>query len=595
MTEKNALPEVVDKTEAEIEEIIQLIRDSNLKDATKKFVIKCIQLAIWFPLQLEQKNISLSRLRRLIFGKGYHRDDTSTNNKGDEGDEANNSEESDKDTSPIDKNTPTSSDKAEDSSTKEIITSSTTPSDEETNTDSKPKKTGHGRMPHTVYKNADEITLSIDSLQAGDPCPQECSGTLSKYRPGVLIRIKGQNIAKVLRYHIEKLRCSLCGYLYTAELPSDIGKEKYDPSFKAMLAILKYFVAIPFYRQENFQKSLGFPLPDSTQWNLIEKLAGYCYVIFEALKIYAANGEVIHNDDTRLKILEVIQEIKAGHIENDRVGMFTTGVIAEHEGHKIALFLNGTQHAGENLEDILKNRRPEKPLIIQMCDASNNNIPKSIKTILCNCLSHGFRKFDELIDYFPEECLIIMKALGQVYKYDADTKEMDKHARLSYHKEHSAPVMEALLSYMSKLLDEHLVEPNSELGKAIRYMQKHWPELTKFLSVAGAPIDNNIVERALKIAIRNRKSAMFYRTRYSAGIGGMLTSLIYTAHLADENPHDYLIALQEYQDEILKSPQKWFPWNYKKTLQTILHEEEDASKIANPQAHSPPEDHLAAV
>lgn len=144
---------------------------------------------------------------------------------------------------------------------------------------------------------------------------------------------------------------------YRAEIPPDIGTEKYDESFKAILALMKYYIAVPFYRQENFQRMLNFPLSDATQWNLIENLAGYCYAPFNLLKQYAANSTVIHNDDTKLRILEVIKQIKSGDIK-ERTGMYTTGVIANYEDHQIALFMNGRQHSGENVRDLLKLRDP---------------------------------------------------------------------------------------------------------------------------------------------------------------------------------------------------------------------------------------------
>src|SRR3990167_8652536 len=159
---------------------------------------------------------------------------------------------------------------------------------------------------------------------------------------------------------------------------------------------------------------------------------------------------------------------------------------------------------------------------------------------------------------------------------------MSDEARLAYHQQHSKPVMDELEQYMATLMAEHRVEPNSELGKAIKYMQRHWKKLTRFLTVAGAPIENNIVERALKIAIRNRKSAMFYRTEYSASIGGMLTSLIYTCHLANQNPHQYLIALQVHQAKVLANPEQWLPWNY---LDAIAQ-----ADVANYPAHARPPD-----
>jgi transposase len=170
---------------------------------------------------------------------------------------------------------------------------------------------------------------------------------------------------------------------------------------------------------------------------------------------------------------------------------------------------------------------------------------------------------------------------------------MTDEERLLHHKKYSRPILAALALYMRKQFREKRVEPNSELGKAFRYMQKHWKALTMFVRIPGAALDNNIIERALKIAIRNRKSAMFYRTTYSAQIGGMLTSLIYTCHLATVNPQDYLIALQSYRKEILSDPEKWLPWNYEKTRENLQKATSEA--VANLKAQTLPLDRLVAA
>lgn len=563
-------PEIVEKSEEEIAIIICAINESNLADIWKIFVIQCIRLAIWFPIQIQRKSISLHRLRILLFGKGYKNNkpkqtaaSTPNANNNDVDEDNNNLLDQD---SQIPKEDGTLNDNGK--MGKEPIISDI-------------KKPGHGRMPHTVYKNYTEITLTINGMQIGDPCPLDCGGTLREYEPGILVRIRGQNFANVTKYSVEKMRCDLCNTLVVAEIPAEVGEEKYDASFISMLMLMKYYIAIPFYRQENFQRMLEFPLPDSTQWHLIERKAGYFYPIYNKLKYYAGNAHVLQNDDTRNLILEVVKQIKEG-TAGDRTGMYTTGIIALYEGRQIALFMNGRQHSGENVNDILKLREQEKDPITQMCDALSANVPKDFYTVLCNCLSHGFRKFEELKDFYGEKCFIIMRLLSKVFENDANTRDMNAVDRLAYHQEHSQPIMDELEKYMADLMNKRQVEPNDELGKAIKYMQRHWEKLTRFLTVLGAPIDNNIVERALKIAIRNRKAAMFYRTVYSASIGGMITSIIYTCHLAGQNPHHYLVALQDHHAKVLADPEQWMPWNY---LETI----EQASD-ANYQGLSPPLD-----
>jgi len=176
---------------------------------------------------------------------------------------------------------------------------------------SEPKiiKPGHGRMPHTVYKEYTEFVLSVDGFKSGDNCPLDyCGGKLYAFepkQPRVLVRIVGQEIAEVRKITIERLRCNLCHYLVQAAIPAWVGTEKYDVAFKAWVVLQKYYVAVPFYRQENFQRLLEFPLPDSTQWNLTEQVASPCYPIFNELVVDSANGELTQNDDTRVVIQEV--------------------------------------------------------------------------------------------------------------------------------------------------------------------------------------------------------------------------------------------------------------------------------------------------
>lgn len=557
-------PGVVVKTEDEFNTIIMAVRHGILPEEMRESIEKCVRLSSWLPSCLQRKNISIARFREIIFGKAERKPRNPPIAKGDQS------------SASVENNYPATSTGADPGSAEP-----TQPENiESLNTIEKTKKSGHGRMPHTVYDEVSTKILVSTGLKLGDPCPQGCGGRLGELDPGHIIIIKGQNFACVHDYVIEKLRCNLCRDLVSATPPPEAMGEKYDESFKAMLAINKYYVAVPFYRQENFQRMLGLPLPDATQWDQIEKLASCCYAVFNLLKGLAANGNLIQNDDTRVRILEVMKLIKDG-LAGDRKGMQTTGIIAEHEGNPIALFINGRQHSGENLRDLLQLRSPEKGPIIQMCDALSANVPGEMKTILCNCLAHGFRKFEELVDFFEEECLVIIKMLSTVFEHDQQTRGMSFEDRLAFHKKHSKPIMDELKVYMDSLISDRKIEPVSELGKAIKYMNNHWEKLTKFLTMSGAPIDNNIVERALKIAIRNRKAAMFFKTTYSAGIAGMITSLIYTADLCGQNPHHYLVALQVHKKKVEKNPALWMPWNYLETMKAI---------DANSQGHSPPQD-----
>jgi transposase len=162
----------------------------------------------------------------------------------------------------------------------------------------------------------------------------------------------------------------------------------------------------------------------------------------------------------------------------------------------------------------------------------------------------------------------VLEALGGVYHNDelARERELSPEERLRFHQEHSAPVMKELREWMKAQLAEHKTEPNSGLGKAISYFLNHWAKLTLFLSQPGAPIDNNIVERALKKAILNRRNALFYKTLNGARTGDLFMSLIHTCELNGANAFDYLTELQRHSAELSAHPSEWMPWSYRETM-----------------------------
>ena len=454
---------------------------------------------------------------------------------------------------------------------------------------------GHGRNGADAYTGAEKIEVRHESLSPGDPCPQCGEGTLyDTRRPGVLVRLVGQAPVGAKVYYLQKLRCNLCGDIFTAQTPEAVGETKYDATVGSMIALLKYGTGMPFHREETLQASLGVPLPTSTQWDIIEAQARRAEPVFVELIRQAAQGDVIHNDDTGVKILEVMAErarqsalaeetaagtaaepwssredsIDSSPKKTERTGTFTSGIVATGEGYKIALFLSGRQHAGENLKDVLVRRAAQLPPPIQMCDALSRNLPGELATILANCLAHGRRQFVDVANRFPKECQHVLETLAVVYHNDALAREqnLSPDERLLFHQRESGPIMEALHLWLVRQIEDRLVEPNSALGGAIAYLLRHWEKLTLFLRVAGAPLDNNICERALKKAILHRKNALFYKTCHGAHVGDLFMSLISTCGLCGANPFDYLTKLDRHADEAIANPQNWMPWNYELAL-----------------------------
>jgi hypothetical protein len=389
-----------------------------------------------------------------------------------------------------------------------------------------------------------------------------------------LVRITGQPPLTARIYQLQKLRCHLCGEVFTAAVPAEAGDHKYDAAAGSMIGLLKYGSGLPFNRLEGLQGYLEIPLPASTQWDIVKAVAGEMAPAFAELVRQAAQGEVLYNDDTTVKILALMGEQskvpaeETGDAADERTGLYTSGVVALRDGHHVALFFSGRRHAGENLAEVLRHRAAELPPPIQMCDALSRNLPGELRTIVAHCLAHARRQFVDIHDRFPEPCNHLLEALAVVYRNDARARErgLSPEARLQFHQEASQPTMQALHAWLNRQLDDKLVEPNSALGGAIGYMLRHWEKLTLFLRQAGAPLDNNICERALKKAILHRKNALFYRTQNGAHVGDVFMSLIYTCQLNDVNPFDYLTELQQHAEQVAAYPEQWLPWNYRAAL-----------------------------
>ncbi len=445
----------------------------------------------------------------------------------------------------------------------------------------KRKAKGHGRHGAAAYAGASKVKVPHESLAPGKRCPAcEKGKVYGSVPPALVVRVRGQAPLDATVYALKRLRCNLCGEVFTARPPPGVGEAKYDETASSMIALLKYGSGLPFHRLEGLQRGLGIPLPSATQWEIVRDSATQIEPVYRELVRRAAQGEVVHNDDTPMKILDRMgkrreQAVARGALASDRKGVSTSGILSRVDGRSIALFFTGPAHAGEKLEEVLAERAAELAAPIQMCDALSHNVTGAFATVVANCLAHGRRRFVDIAASFPEECRYVLEVLRDVYDHDCEAREqkMSPGERLALHQAKSGPKMAELSSWMKEKMDQREVEPNSSLGEAIAYMQKHWEKLTLFLREPGAPLDNNVCERALKKAILHRKNALFYRTDNGARVGDLYMSLIYTAELCGTNPFDYLVSLQRHHEAMAKNPGEWMPWTYREACSRLETEE----------------------
>lgn len=439
--------------------------------------------------------------------------------------------------------------------------------------DEKPKRLrkGHGRIGASQYALARPVSVEHERLRVGDVCPCCARGKLHRLRdPARIVRIIGRAPLAALSWDLSRVRCGGCGKVFTARAPAEAQGPKHDASAVSMMALLRYAAGMPLHRLDRLQRNLETPVPASTQWEVVRDRVAALQPVFDELRRQAAQARVIHNDDTSIRILALMGKrrarlLVAGELPDpDRTGLFTTAIVAVPDMGPIALFFSGRKHAGENLALLLAARDPVLAPPIQMCDGLERNVPPDHAVIESNCFAHGRRHVVDEVANFPAECRHVLEALAKVFDNESLCRErgLRGQQRLEFHQRQSGSVMADLEAWLNAELDEKRVEPNSGLGNAFRYLLKRWQKLTRFLRVPDAPLENNICERALKMAIRHRNNSLFYRSEHGAKVADVYMILIYTAELHGQNPFDYLAALLEHEALVAADPKNWLPWNY---------------------------------
>jgi transposase len=515
----------------EIESLLERVRRNQLGEQDLRLLEHLLRLLLSVVRFLEQKNTSLARLKRLLFGPPP-----------------------DPPSSPP----PASPGFAELSEAAPVPSPAPAP---------KSRRRGHGRLSGSAYTGATSVRCLHPQLHPGACCPDPgCGGRLfDTVAPAIFIRLTGQPLVGATRYEQQVLRCSTCQQRYPAPLPEGVPAEKYDATADVAIVMAKYAAGLPFHRLAQMQEAFGVPLPPSVQWERAEAVANALLPVYLYLRTVAAQAGVLIGDDTRVQILSCYQENEQRAAVGQRHGLHTTGIVAhnaEQAQPTVVLFVSGRQHAGENVGQLLELRPTEQNPPLQVGDALAANWSHAAPVITVKCLAHARRQFTDIEEMFPEECRHVREEFATVYRYEAETTGMTPEQKLAHHQLHSAPVLERLRSWIKTQFEQCRVEPNSALGKALAYLQRHWDGLTQFLRFGNAPLDTNAVERALKRVVLHRKNALFFRTEQGSAVGDLLMSVIETCRANGIRAADYLVQIMKNTRAVRDNPTEWLPWNY---------------------------------
>jgi transposase len=536
--------EEIPKTNSnEIEALIKRVDGYQLPQDDKDMITRLLRMWLVVLRLMDKPKTTLDKVRHALFGRRSNKSSKSDSDKGNE------------------TTSQTSSQTGKSASDSSQAKQSTAP-ENEAQGEGKKKRRGHGRLATTDYPGAQRVYCEDPTITAGGPCLRPgCLGHL--YDPDEVhkfIRFESQPFIDGTIYEQKVWRCAECGDRFAAPLPADVPPEKYDATADVAIAIYRYGAGLPHYRMAKMQQMKGVPLPASTQWERVEHVADEVYPVVLELEREAAQADLLQGDDTGVVILSLVKENKELP-KGSRVGMQTTGIGARVGAERIALYYSGRRHTGENLHKLLQQRNKELDLPKVVGDAAAKNWSPEFKCIVIKCLQHARQNFVDVKEAFSE-CERVLTDLAAVYHNDAATRSMSESERLAYHQQHSAPIMAELKQWLADLLTTHTVEGNDGMGQAIKYFLRHYPELTQFLKIPGAPLDNSHAEQILKRAVLHRKNSLFFKTEHGGLVADTILSLIETCWLNKINAFDYLVTLMRNARAVRIRPDSWLPWNY---------------------------------
>ena len=441
-------------------------------------------------------------------------------------------------------------------------------------TDTTRNRHPHGRRSADDFEQLEQAHHAHVALNSGDDCPCCARGRIYKYRPKTFTTISGRSPLVATRHTVDSLQCNLCKEVFRAPLPAALeadgvgGRTLYTHSAVAMVCILRCFGGMPMSRQDRLQKAIGVPVPDASIWDMHERLANAVRPVWRHLVTQAANASQFFGDDTGATILSMRSAVRPNRRTGEpqvRTGCHTTCVIAQlADGEDAVLFFTGIHHTGEVMDMLLADRDPALPPPVFMGDCIESNTVTTATVYYAGCNAHAVRRFKELAERYPEQADYVLARYRQIYDNDAACidAELSPEDRLAYHREHSRPLLRDITEYGEDCIEQRRVEPNSDLGAAFEYVIGNERRLSAFARHAGAPLDNNRVERTLRTSVRLRETTHFFRNTVGAAVADTILTVGASALGAHVNLFNYFAALLRHADDVRADPASWTPWAY---------------------------------
>jgi transposase len=418
----------------------------------------------------------------------------------------------------------------------------------------------HGRKPMPAQLPRERIVR--------EPAPT-CTGC-----GGTVLRKLGEDVTELLEYVPStfkvvqvvrpKLSCRSCETIVQAPLPSlPIERGRPGPGLLAHVIVSKYADGLPLYRQSDIYARQEIDLDRSTMAGWVGCMAALLDPLVVAVGKHVRAGEVLHADDTTVKVL-------APGLGRTNTGRLWAAVRDERAfggaTPPAAFYRYSADRCAEHAQALLGSCRG---FLHADGYAGFNNLfardPKTGKPRLTEvaCWAHARRNIYEVYEStsspLAKEAL---ERIAELFEIETRINGRPPAERLAVRQQEAVPLLAELKKFLEKALAE--ISSKSTLAKAIRYALARWAALTRYTTDGRLEMTNNAVERAIRPLAMTRKNYLFAGSDSGGARAAAMYTLIETAKLNGLDPESYLRdVINRIADHPINRIAELLPWNWR--------------------------------
>ena len=354
-------------------------------------------------------------------------------------------------------------------------------------------------------------------------------------------------------YHIKKYRIG--NVIKTSVLKNNIFPNSYlTPELLASLAVSKYMLSIPLYRQEQFFDRVGLTLSRQAMSNYLMNFAVKLKPMIDEWHQLLLNEDITQADESTLTVIE-----EKPHRSTCYMWVYSTPI---YSTRNIRIYRFSPSRASE---EPIKFYEGFSGIIVSDAYAAYGCIPHVTNAY---CFAHLKRKFNRLtinLDDKQRKKSLAAKCedmISNIYLKDHEIfKESKDYDEITVKRNE---IIKPILDELFKTLEDNVKNVAPNLKEAMNYGLNHKEGFYTFLSDGRIPLDNNLVEReVVKPFVIDRKNFLFSNTCEGAKATAITMSVIQTAIANGLNVYNYLVYLitKLETEPVPKSYEIWSPWN----------------------------------